>query len=46
MEFCPHEVFEEKDGKPSVKNPENCVEFCRGCQKGACDNNAISYFGE
>jgi NAD-dependent dihydropyrimidine dehydrogenase PreA subunit len=46
VEFCPHEVFEEKDGKPSVKNPENCVEFCRGCQRGACSNGAISFAGD
>ncbi len=43
VNFCPHEVFEVKDGKPVVAHPENCVEFCRGCQKGACDYEAISY---
>ncbi len=41
--FCTHKVFEVKEGKPFVKNPENCVEFCKGCQKGACNNNAITY---
>jgi len=43
VEFCQNEVFEVKDGKPSVKNPENCVEFCRGCERGACPNGAISF---
>ncbi|NCO28083.1 MAG: 4Fe-4S ferredoxin [Caldiserica bacterium CG02_land_8_20_14_3_00_36_38] len=45
VEFCPHEVFVEKDGKPSVINPDNCVEFCRGCQRGACSSGAISFAG-
>ncbi len=44
VEFCPHEVYEEKDGKPVVINPDNCVEFCRGCQK-ICDAGAIDYAG-
>ena len=46
VNFCPYEVFEVKDGKPVVAHPENCVEFCRGCQKGVCDNEAISYPGD
>lgn len=44
--FCPHGVFEIDDGKPIVAHPENCVEFCRGCQKGACENEAIHYPGD
>jgi NAD-dependent dihydropyrimidine dehydrogenase PreA subunit len=28
-----------------VVNPDNCVEFCRGCQK-ICDHEAITYFGD
>jgi glycine cleavage system H lipoate-binding protein/NAD-dependent dihydropyrimidine dehydrogenase PreA subunit len=34
VEFCPHDVFEVRsDQTPSliVKNPENCVVFCRAC---------------
>ena len=46
VEFCPHGVFEERDGRPVVAHPEDCVDFCRGCQRGACDNDAISYFGD
>ncbi len=46
VKFCPHDVYEVRGGKPSVKNPEHCIEFCRGCQRGAYDNNAISYLGE
>ena len=46
VNFCPHDVYTVKDGKPYVAHPENCVEFCRGCQKGACEHNAIRYSGE
>lgn len=46
VKFCPHDVLKEKNGRPVVANPKNCVEFCRGCQKGACDSNAIKYFGD
>jgi len=46
VEFCPHDVFKVEDGKPVVANPDNCVDFCRGCQKGACENGAIKYFGD
>jgi len=41
--FCPHEVYKEENGKPVVANPDNCVEFCRGCQKGACEHDAIIF---
>jgi NAD-dependent dihydropyrimidine dehydrogenase PreA subunit len=43
VEFCPHGVFEASGGKSVVAHPENCIEFCRGCQKGACPADAISY---
>jgi len=46
VNFCSHDVYEVgQDGYPNVKNPDNCVEFCRGCQK-ICPNEAIKYFGE
>lgn len=41
VEFCPDEVYEERDGRPVVAHPENCVEFCRGCAK-VCEQEAIS----
>jgi len=44
VEFCPHGVLVEQDGKPVVAHPEDCVEFCRGCQRGACESDAITYF--
>jgi NAD-dependent dihydropyrimidine dehydrogenase PreA subunit len=44
VNFCPHGVFEKKDNRPVVAHPEDCVEFCQGCQKGACDSDAINYF--
>jgi len=46
VEFCPHNVFTVEKGLPIVSHPENCVEFCRGCQKGACDHDAISFPGD
>jgi NAD-dependent dihydropyrimidine dehydrogenase PreA subunit len=46
VEFCPHNVFGVENDKPIVVNPDKCVEFCRGCQKGACENDAIIYFEE
>jgi NAD-dependent dihydropyrimidine dehydrogenase PreA subunit len=46
VKFCPHGVLKEENGKPVVTNPDNCVEFCRGCQKGACEHDAISYAGD
>jgi len=47
VNFCPHEVYEVPSNprKPKVVNPENCVEFCRGCQR-ICLAGAISYFGD
>jgi NAD-dependent dihydropyrimidine dehydrogenase PreA subunit len=37
-------TFEEKDGKkrPVVKNPNNCVVFCSGCDS-ICPVDAISH---
>lgn len=44
--FCPHGVFEKgADDRPRVAQPDNCVEFCKGCGK-ICDQKAISYFGD
>jgi len=43
VEFCPHSVLIEEDGKPKVAYPQECVELCRGCQKGACEFDAISF---
>lgn len=45
VKFCPHEVFEEIAGdghKFTVKNPNNCVVFCRACGK-ACGLDAITF---
>ena len=42
--FCPHKVFERRDGAPKlvVANPNNCVVFCRACSK-TCGPDAISF---
>lgn len=45
-DFCAHEVYiVGDDGYPKVVNPDNCVEFCRGCAK-ICPSDAITYFGD
>ncbi len=46
VEFCKNGVFVVgEDGLPQVVEPDNCVEFCRGCAK-ICPAEAISYFGD
>ena len=45
VEFCPHNVFEVHEGEAQkfvVKNPDNCVVFCRACGK-ACGLDAIDF---
>ncbi len=43
--FCPHRVFERRDGEERrlvVANPNNCVVFCRACAK-TCGPDALSF---
>ena len=42
--FCPHQVFERRESEPRlvVKNPNNCVVFCRACAK-TCGEDALSF---
>lgn len=45
VNFCPHKVFEIKedgDKKFIVKNPDNCVVFCRACGL-TCAPDAIDF---
>ena len=45
VKFCPHNVFEVRENeKPKliVKNPENCVVFCRACAQ-TCGPDAIDF---
>ncbi|ALU15036.1 4Fe-4S binding domain-containing protein [Eubacterium limosum] len=45
MDFCPHQVFEKQVGSAhqlAVKNPDNCVVFCRACGK-TCGPGAITF---
>ncbi|WP_411683175.1 ferredoxin family protein [Clostridium thailandense] len=45
VKFCPHNVFEVKeteDKKLIVKNPDNCVVFCRACGK-TCGVDALEF---
>lgn len=43
--FCPHQVFEVRENEEKkliVKNPHNCVVFCRACSK-TCGPDALSF---
>lgn len=45
VKFCPHNVYEVNENaerKLIVKNPNNCVVFCRACGK-ACGLDAIEF---
>ncbi len=45
VKFCPHNVYEVRENearKLIVKNPDNCVVFCRACGK-TCGLDAISF---
>ena len=43
--FCPHKVFEVRETdavRLIVRNPHNCVVFCRACSK-ICGPDALSF---
>jgi NAD-dependent dihydropyrimidine dehydrogenase PreA subunit len=45
VNFCPHNVFEVRENeemKLIIRNPENCVVFCRACAK-ICGLDALSF---
>lgn len=45
FKFCPHKVYEKNENdekKLVVKNPNNCVVFCRACGK-TCGLDALSF---
>ena len=45
VKFCPHQVYEVREAeerKLIVKNPENCVVFCRACAK-TCGLDALAF---
>ena len=45
VKFCPHKVFEvreSEDVKLIVRNPNNCVVFCRACSK-ICGPDALTF---
>ena len=45
VKFCPHKVYEVRENeeiKLVVKNPDNCVVFCRACGK-TCGPDAITF---
>ena len=48
VKFCPHDVFEARENetpKLIVKNPENCVVFCRACAN-TCGFDALNFPGK
>ena len=45
VKFCPHKVFEVREGdelRLIIRNPNNCVVFCRACSK-ICGPDALSF---
>jgi len=45
VKFCPHDVYEVRENEEKkliVKNPNNCVVFCRACGK-TCGVDALSF---
>ena len=45
VKFCPHRVFETRENneiKLIVRNPYNCVVFCRACSK-TCGPDALLF---
>jgi len=45
VKFCPHKVYEVRENEEKklvVKNPDNCVVFCRACGK-TCGLDALSF---
>lgn len=42
LEFCPHDVYEEAEGKLDVARPLNCPVGCSRCQ-AVCPQNAIHF---
>lgn len=44
VNFCPNEVYQEKDGRPFVAKPENCPQGCKGCA-AKCPVGAIEHVG-
>jgi len=45
VKFCPHQVYEIRENEEKklvVKNPDNCVVFCRACGK-TCGLDAITF---
>jgi len=45
VKFCPHKVYETRENEEKklvVKNPDNCVVFCRACGK-TCGVDALSF---
>jgi ferredoxin len=45
VKFCPHKVFEVRENEEIqliVRNPNNCIVFCRACSK-ICGPDALSF---
>ncbi len=42
IQFCPHDVFEIRNGKAVVVKPQNCVYGCVACEP-VCPKKAIAF---
>ncbi|MCW4020330.1 MAG: hypothetical protein NWF14_03770 [Candidatus Bathyarchaeota archaeon] len=42
IEFCPYGVFELRDGKALVVNPQKCVHGCVACER-LCPRKAVAF---
>jgi NAD-dependent dihydropyrimidine dehydrogenase PreA subunit len=44
LKFCPHGVYAVEGNPPKliIKNPDNCVVFCRSCRK-VCPTDALGF---
>jgi NAD-dependent dihydropyrimidine dehydrogenase PreA subunit len=42
VDYCKMGVYNLEKQKPVVKNPNNCIVFCTGCER-QCPSDAISF---
>jgi len=44
LKFCPHDVYAVEGNPPKlvIKNPDNCVVFCRSCRV-VCATDALGF---
>lgn len=45
VDFCKHNVYAMKNGRPVVVSPNECIQGCKGCEP-KCPQGAISHVGD